>query len=80
MKRTGLASDLSGFRPINDSLLFYMWTTVHDDEFLKVENDVDETLVRIQIRFQILKRTTRKVTIINLFIFHILFISTLLFI
>ena len=48
-----LASDLRGFRPINDSLLFYMWTTVHDDEFLKVECDAGETLARIA--FQILK-------------------------
>ena len=75
-----LASDSRGFRPINNSLLFYMCTTVHGDEFLKVESDVDETLVRINAAFQILKRTTRKVTIIILFIFYILFIYKLLFI
>ena len=57
-----------------------MWTTDHDDEFLKVESDVDETLVRINAAFQILKRTTRAVTIISLFIFYILFIYKLLFI
>ena len=32
-----------------------MWTTDHDDEFLKVESDVGETLPRINAAFQVLK-------------------------